>query len=177
MLQLDVGADSDAIDQEKAQLAMEMASVEQSLRTLKSKNADLQQRESEKAKTTSEQSRQIVSRRAQIDAVNQKLESLIAENEQRARMPDQTVQEYARQLADRGDVMRLQQLHQATYSRISFLVSQENMKALQSHFSQMQPGQTPPQMPMMQPGQQMPMMQPGQQMPMMPMMPMMAPPA
>ena len=33
-------------------------------------------------------------------------------------------------------MLKLSQLHQATYSQISFLVSQENMKQLQMHFAQ-----------------------------------------
>ena len=50
-----------------------------------------------------------------------KLASLIEENEQRARAPALTIQEYIKQLADRGDVQKIQMLHSATYGQISTL--------------------------------------------------------
>lgn len=47
---------------------------------------------------------------------------MILDNKRREEAPDLTVQEYIMQLADRGDLAKLNQLSQATYAKISMLV-------------------------------------------------------
>ena len=47
---------------------------------------------------------------------------MIRDNKRREEAPELTVQEYIQQLADRGDSIKLEQLHNITYGKIAMLV-------------------------------------------------------
>lgn len=55
------------------------------------------------------------------------MDSLVEQDEQRARAPDLTVEQYSVFLADRGDAAKLQNLHGACYAWISYQVQQQNL--------------------------------------------------
>lgn len=89
------------------------------------------------------------------------MDSLKHEEEQRSRAPALTIEEYTRQLADRGEAVKLQQLHSVVYSQISGMVLKQNLEDLNNMASQGN-GQMPqmPGFPMMPP-MQMPQMPQG----------------
>lgn len=77
-----------------------------------------------------EQKRILDQRDKQFDLLNGKLASMKQEEEQRSRAPALTIEQYLRQLADRGSVEKLQQMHTFVYSQISGMVLKQNMEQL-----------------------------------------------
>ena len=55
---------------------------------------------------------------------------MIAETKRREGAPDLTVEQYIKQLADRGDIDKLQQLSQTTYAKITMMFNQQTIMNL-----------------------------------------------
>ena len=58
------------------------------------------------------------------------LDDLIAENKRMTEAPDLTVEQYIQQLADRGDLDKLNQFHQTTYAQIAMLFNRQQIMQL-----------------------------------------------